>query len=57
MRVLCDRWAAVGLDSRRSLRRDDDVDDVVSALAHLLRYEVHSLDERVEVDFLFGLVL
>lgn len=42
---------------RGSFGGNDDVDDVVGALVHLLRNERHRFHERVEVDLLSGLVL
>lgn len=42
---------------RGSFGGNDDVDDVVGALVHLLRNERHRFHEGVEVDLLSGLVL
>lgn len=42
---------------RGSFCGDDNVDDVVGALVHLLRDERHRFHKRVEVYLLCGLVL
>lgn len=42
---------------RGSFRGNDDVDDVIRALVHLLRDELDCFHESFEVDLLGGLVL